>query len=96
MIFTLEFELRQVILPPTAFKGKTTPEFCATPLSLEFDLDTVKTNHRAKYLDQRPFRSKFIVWKQTHRHIRPSALLGPLKWSVKTVLTWFATNKIVT
>jgi len=23
-------ELRQVSLPPTAFKGKTTPEFCAT------------------------------------------------------------------
>jgi len=25
-----EFQLRQLSLPPTAFKGKTTPEFCAT------------------------------------------------------------------
>jgi len=29
-IFTKFFELHQVSLPPTAFKGKTTPEFCAT------------------------------------------------------------------
>jgi len=28
--FTAGSEVRQVSLPPTAFKGKTTPEFCAT------------------------------------------------------------------
>ena len=49
-------------------------------LILEFDLDRVKENEHAKYLGQMTFVSKVIV--QTHRHSGPSALPGPIKWSV--------------
>jgi len=37
-------------------------------LTFELDLDSVKTNRRAKYLGQRSFRSKVLVQMQTHTH----------------------------
>ena len=37
-------------------------------LTYELDLDWVKVNHRAEYLDHRSFRSKVMVQTQTHAH----------------------------
>jgi len=47
----------------------------------ELDLDKVKVNQHAKYLDQRSFNSKAIV--QTDRHNGLTAPPGPLNWLVK-------------
>ena len=51
-------------------------------LTIEDDLDNVNVNHHAKCVGQRSFSSKIIV--RIHRHTRsgPTALSGPLKWSV--------------
>jgi len=58
-------------------------------MTFETDLDSVKVNQHARYLDQRSHSSKIIV--RTHRHTHtqthsdtvPIALLGSLEWSVK-------------
>ena len=54
------------------------------PLTTNSDLRPivkVKLNHRAKYLGQRSFHSKLNV--QTDTRTWPTALPGPLTWSVK-------------
>ena len=51
---------------------------------LELDLDSVKVNQRARYLDQRSFRLKFNVRVYTDRHT--IALGGSLKWLVKIIV----------
>jgi len=54
-------------------------------MAFELDLDNVKVNQHAKYIDQRLFHSKVLVW--AHRHtctrIGPTAPPGPQKWLVK-------------
>jgi len=37
------------------------PELSPLTLTIELDLDSVKMNHRAKYLGQRSFRAKVII-----------------------------------
>ena len=60
-------------------------------MTFGLDLDGVKMNHLDKYLGQRSFRSKFIVWTQTHTP--PSALPGPPKWSITTLTVGNVTMK---
>jgi len=49
-------------------------------LTFEPDLDGLKSNQQAKYLDRRSFSAKVMVRTPTHTWLiaRP----GPLKWSV--------------
>ena len=51
-------------------------------LTFELNLDM---NQRVKYLCQRSFSSETVVMTHTDTNTRsvPTALLGPLKWSVK-------------
>jgi len=53
-------------------------------MTFKFDPERVYMNQRAKYLGQRCFRLKLIVWTHRHSHDRPSALSGLLMWSVKS------------
>ena len=63
------------------------PKLWLTTLTFECVLEMARLNHSAKYLGERSFRSKVII--RTHRHAdthtdQPSALPGPLTWSVIT------------
>jgi len=51
-------------------------------LNLKLGLYRVKMKQHAKYLGHTSYRSKVIA--RTHTNWTPTALPGPLKWSVKT------------
>jgi len=70
-IFTLTFPSVECIRAATCHP---------VTLTIELDLASLKINQRDKCLGQRSFRLTVIVGTHTHR--RPSALPGPLKWSV--------------
>jgi len=51
-------------------------------MTFKHDLDIVKVNQHAKHQGQMSFSSK-VYHPYAQTHTRPTALLGPLKWSVK-------------
>jgi len=53
----------------------------------KLDLDSVKVNQNPKYLGQRSFHLKDIVWTHTHTHRLTPALPRPIKWLVKVIMT---------
>jgi len=63
-------------------------------LTFEHYLDRLKMNRLAKYLGQMSFSSKVLVLTQTDTHIGPIALLGPIKWLVRS-LKMFCDNCLV-
>ena len=56
-------------------------------LTFKLELNSVKMNQRAKTLDQRSFRSKVTARTNTQTHTGPTALSGPLMWSVTVIIT---------
>jgi len=81
-ITKLKSYLQVHTLMPTIFQQHFPPmtvNFDLLTLTFERDLDNVKMNRRAKYLDQ---RSIFQNLLSGHTHTGPIALPGPLKWSV--------------
>ena len=56
-------------------------------LTLKNDLVSVKTNQHVKYLGQRSFSLKAIVWTLRHTHTGPTTLPRPLAKAVEEINT---------
>jgi len=52
-------------------------------LTFKLVLGSVKMNCHSNYLGHRSFSSNVFVWTYRRTHTGPTAVPGPMKWSVK-------------